>query len=176
MNTSHSPAQRCTALAAAAWLLSASAAWAACSSTNLPVDRPDSRYSVSADGLEVTDTVTRLVWRRCPESMSWDATQATCTGSAMSYSFPALLAYTLPAGWRVPNVNELASLASKACASAPMINTTVFVATPSSVYLSNTPMQGDATRVWTVNFATGATQLDQVSLSNYTLRLVKDAP
>lgn len=159
-----------------ALLLLSPGLWAACASTSLPVDRPDSRYSISTDGLEVTDTVTRLIWRRCVEGMSWDAANATCSGAASAFSWGSLLAYPLPASWRLPNLNELASLASKACASAPMINSTLFPATPAGVYLSNTAMLGDGTRAWTVNFSNGATQRDQVSPTSYLLRLVKDAP
>ena len=38
------------------------------------------RYSYSADGSEVTDSKTGLVWRRCAEGMSWSS--GACTGTA----------------------------------------------------------------------------------------------
>jgi hypothetical protein len=36
------------------------------------------RYSASADGQEIADNKTNLVWRRCAEGMSWKV--RTCVG------------------------------------------------------------------------------------------------
>ena len=36
------------------------------------------RFVISSDGQEVTDSTTKLVWRRCGEGQSWDG--KTCSG------------------------------------------------------------------------------------------------
>ena len=38
----------------------------------------ESRYTLSADGQEVTDTQTKLVWQRCAVGMKWNG--KTCVG------------------------------------------------------------------------------------------------
>jgi hypothetical protein len=68
-----------------------------------------SRFSVSADGTEVTDTRTGLIWRRCSAGQSYSG--GTCSGTASTYNHEAALAYAKSqAGWRLPNVKELFSI------------------------------------------------------------------
>ena len=72
------------------------------------------RYSASADGQEVPDNKTSLVWRRCAEGMSWKV--RTCVGQAV-YSNQADAAARAKAAaasdnqpWRLPTMKELSSI------------------------------------------------------------------
>lgn len=112
------------------------------------------RYSYSADGSEVTDSKTGLIWRRCSEGQSWSA--GTCIGTAtISTQENALYQAQGQTGWRLPNVKELSSLADKT-RSNPAIDTTAFPATPSASYWSASPYAGDAAvKAWSVDFKDG---------------------
>jgi Protein of unknown function (DUF1566)/Repeat of unknown function (DUF5648) len=75
------------------------------------------RYAFSADGTEVTDLKTGLIWRRCVEGMAWNAALATCKSVDLqidiggSYSSKSARAHAKSlSGWRVPNIKELKSL------------------------------------------------------------------
>src|SRR5205085_2223678 len=41
------------------------------------------RFAISADGQEVTDSTSRLTWRRCAEGMRWDG--KTCSGRLVNF-------------------------------------------------------------------------------------------
>lgn len=98
------------------------------------------RYSYSADGSEVTDSKTGLVWRRCAEGMSWGS--GTCTGTATTYTHEqALTRAQSQSGWRLPNIKELSSIVDRS-RSNPAIDTTAFPATPSNGFWSSSPMAG----------------------------------
>lgn len=72
------------------------------------------RFDPSADGTEVTDTQTNLIWRRCTEGMHWDG--QACAGTALNIvhsSAEALAKREAKANkkaWRLPSFNELKSL------------------------------------------------------------------
>lgn len=98
------------------------------------------RYTYTASGGEVNDTKTGLTWRRCSEGQIWSG--STCTGTPADYTHEQALAQAKAqagtAGWRLPNVKELASIANKAFAR-PAIDSTAFPGTPSEYYWSSTP-------------------------------------
>jgi len=73
------------------------------------------RFSASADGQEVTDSRTGLIWRRCPEGMVFKG--KTCTGqaaflSATDAAARAKAASAPGAEWRLPILKELSSIVS----------------------------------------------------------------
>lgn len=75
-------------------------------------EQPKHRYIPSADGTEVTDNLTGLVWRRCTEGMVWDGVRA-CRGTATAFKFKEATEYVrahAKGGWRMPNIKELASI------------------------------------------------------------------
>jgi Protein of unknown function (DUF1566) len=92
-------------------------------------------FTVSADGQEVTDTKTGLIWRRCAAGMT--ASGGTCTGTASAFTHEAALTHASTqatvtgVAWRLPNVKELSSIADKS-RSNPAIDTVAFPATPAS--------------------------------------------
>ena len=47
------------------------------------------RFTVLANGQEVKDNQTQLIWRRCAEGMSWSG--GTCSGSATQLTHEAAL-------------------------------------------------------------------------------------
>ncbi|WP_332775516.1 Lcl C-terminal domain-containing protein [Polaromonas sp.] len=74
------------------------------------------RYSTSADGQEVTDSKTGLVWRRCVEGMNWKV--KTCSGKAgfFNQADAAARAKNEAASsgqaWRLPTLKELSGIVS----------------------------------------------------------------
>ena len=77
---------------------------------NIAPMRPDSRYKVA--GGEVSDTLTKLVWKQCVEGLSG----AACSGDAKSYTLAqARAAASAAAPWRLPTKSELASLVDRKC-------------------------------------------------------------
>jgi Protein of unknown function (DUF1566) len=115
-------------------------------------------FTVSADGQEVTDTKTGLIWRRCAEGMT--ASGGTCTGTASTFTHEAALtrasaqATATGVAWRLPNVKELSSIADKSRIN-PAIDTVAFPATPADWFWSSSPYVGDAYGAWVVGFNYG---------------------
>jgi hypothetical protein len=151
----------CTTLAAVALLLAAASA------------QSDTRYTYSTAGDEVTDSKTGLIWRRCSEGQTWSG--STCTGTAANYTHEQALAQakaqTGTAGWRLPNVKELTSIADKTRIS-PAIDPAAFPATPSEWYWSSTPYAGVSSYAWGVGFGYGYVDGDLRSYSVH-VRLVR---
>lgn len=103
------------------------------------------RFSYSADGSEVIDNETSLIWRRCSEGQSWSG--GTCAGTATGFGFEQGAAHVqTQAGWRLPNVKELNSILDRS-KTAPAIDSEVFPATGLNWYWSSTG--------WIVNFYNG---------------------
>ena len=131
------------------------------------------RYTYSAAGDEVIDSQTGLTWRRCSEGQTWSG--ATCTGTAATYTHEQALsrAHTQSgtAGWRLPNIKELVSIADKTRIS-PAIDVTAFPVTPSDWYWSSTPYAGDSSYAWLVYFYNGRVSDSYRNGSNH-VRLVR---
>lgn len=116
-----------------------------------------------ANGAEVTDTRTGLIWQRCSAGQSWRG--STCKGRVGIYTPEQALAYAKTqnttdsvTGWRLPNVKELSSLADRGCQE-PAIDSTVFPATTSDyLYETSSPFvshSGTAWGIWGVGFGGG---------------------
>ena len=94
------------------------------------------RYSTSAEGQEIADSKTGLIWRRCAEGMAWKG--KNCTGSAAfsnqtdatARAKTAATADSLP--WRLPTMKELSSIVAvrEAEEGKAAIDATFFPATP----------------------------------------------
>ncbi len=176
----------------------------ACLLGALPVAASAQPFTISADGSEVTDQKTGLIWRRCAEGMNWDG--ATCAGTAATFPHEAALqratAQVTNAIWRLPNIKELFSIVDES-RSIPAIDLAIFPATPSNQFWSNSIVDGspsipaiDSTAfhntpaqtfwstsslvgtpgiAWTVNFNHGHV-INNNRYSGYYVRLVRDAP
>lgn len=113
-----------------------------------------SRYAYSADGTEVTDAQTGLIWRRCTVGQTW--ANATCTGGLTVFSHEEALAHAMTqTGWRLPNVKELASLVDITSVR-PAVNSLAFPGTPTAAYWSSTPDVQAPANAWAVDFTLGA--------------------
>lgn len=135
------------------------------------------RLMVSADGQEITDGKTGLVWRRCVEGMQWDG--RTCTGVPDFFMWEHALhraesvAHDTGVHWRLPNVKELASLVDT---SAPglAIDLAAFPGTPNDQFWTSSPYNTDAFYAWAVHTFFGAvyfTYLEDTAAA----RLVRDS-
>lgn len=124
----------------------------------LPVIAVAQPYAISADGAEVTDQKTGLIWKRCSEGMSWNG--STCAGTASTFTHEAALmqastqASSTGVAWRLPNVKELSSIANKSLSN-PAIDSTAFPDTPASAFWSSSPYVGYPANAWYVNFYSG---------------------
>ena len=71
-------------------------------------DSPKERYRfLGKDQNIVEDTRTKLQWQRCSLGQTWNG--VTCTGKVKGYDWDEAQRVA-PAGWRLPSVEELASL------------------------------------------------------------------
>jgi predicted secreted protein len=147
------------------------------------------RYAISADGHEVTDKETNLIWRRCAAGMSWSGTTCSGTASVVKSVVRAFDQVKKESAngvtWRMPTYDELKGLARieknfDLNVGILGIDATVFPATPAAIFWSSTLYykdRGDRDRTKTVYFNVGATSADSF-LDNGdegVVRLVRDA-
>lgn len=137
---------------------------------------PDANFTLHADGT-VSDNTTGLMWMRCSLGQTWDG--KTCAGSATGFAWGTALQTAQKqefAGykdWRVPNKNELESIIEERCAS-PMINATIFPATPPIYFWTSSPYAGQAHAAWSIDFAYGSVNASVKSGGNLHVRLVRN--
>lgn len=110
-------------------------------------------YTVSADGKEVTDHGTGLIWRRCAEGESGTDCR---NGMAVPYTHEAALAHArTQTGWRLPTVKELASLVDRG-RSEPALDVTIFPLWYRRFYhWTSTPYSLYPDHAWFVTFGDG---------------------
>jgi len=114
----------------------------------------------------VSDPKTGLIWKKCSEGQSYNSGTNSCDNAASTYNWAAALQQTQDVNaatsgenlgqtdWRVPNINELASIAELSCFS-PAINLSIFPSTPSNGYWSSSPRASYVYGAWIVNFDDG---------------------
>ena len=117
------------------------------------------RYTISSDGQEVTDTTTKLAWRRCAEGLRWDGKE--CSGKLKTFKYPeakdaaAAAAKSDAKAWRIPTKDELVALVDKTAKKKPRIDVKAFPQTPAKPFWSMRPGSDDDLSAWLVNFANG---------------------
>ncbi len=131
----------------------------------------DAPFTVSTDRLEVTDAKTGLVWRRCAEGMV--ASLTGCTGTATRFTHVAAMmhASSQSGGWRLPNVQELSSIADLS-RQLPSIDIVAFPSTTLGYFWSSTPDATTSQAVWLVDFNEGGVFSNYRDNTNY-VRLVR---
>ncbi len=134
----------------------------------------EGRFAVSADGQEVTDTTTRLTWRRCAEGMRWDG--KACSGKLLKFSYAAAKEKAAAAkdgakAWRIPARDELVTLVDMA-KKKPLIDEQAFPQTPSAPFWASRPGTDDNLNAWLVNFGNGKVHAN-LGQATFALRLVR---
>ncbi len=156
---------------------------AAASPVPLPIQRPvgaantsgGPRYAVSANGAEVTDSSTGLIWRRCAEGMMYRG--GNCVGTALSFDFDAAesrakaQARATRTEWRLPTKEDLLSIADERKFKMA-IDTSAFPGTPPEHFWTSHRI--DSNYVYAVNFYNGF-HYDRYQTSQHHVRLVRDA-
>jgi predicted secreted protein len=136
---------------------------------------PGQRYSVSADGREVTDHSTGLIWRRCPEGMS--ASGSGCSGKALTFDFASaqaraqVQAKATKVDWRMPDRDELRSIGDPSRHS-QAIDSKAFPGTPYDYFW--TSHRTDAQYAYAINFYNGDHYTRYYTNQHY-VRLVREA-
>ncbi len=158
----------------------------------LPGAASAQQFSISADGREVTDPSTGLIWRRCPEGMIHS--NVTCKGTAGMFTHAEALQHAATqdtgSGWRLPTLKELLSI-TKRTLSNVKVDSVAFPATPQGKFwtassdgkpnyhlsinyawsVDFTP--GLSVSAWYNQFGYGVTTPSHLTFSNY-VRLVRD--
>ena len=133
------------------------------------------RFAISADGHEVTDSVSHLVWHRCVEGMFWDG--KACTGKAATFSYAgakkaaAAMAQREAKPWRIPAREELVALVDMA-RKKPRIDPQAFPQTPAKLFWATRAGSDDDLNAWLVSFANGKVRANN-GQSKFPLRLVR---
>jgi hypothetical protein len=133
------------------------------------------RFTVSADGTEVQDSTTKLVWRRCAEGLSGP----TCAGKVMRFKYAGAkagaerVAKSDAKAWRIPTKDELVSLLDRTVKKKPLINARAFPKTPSELFWATRAGTDDNLNAWLVSFATGKVS-GNTGQKAFPLRLVRD--
>ncbi len=136
----------------------------------------DDRFVISADGQEVTDSTTKLVWRRCSEGQHWDG--KTCTGKLLKFKYAdakqAAEAAAKASGkaWRMPTREELVSLYDEKLKRKPKLDGRVFPAATNGPFYATRAGSDDNLNAWLVNFRNGRVS-GYAGQSNFPLRLVR---
>lgn len=143
--------------------LCASPAWSACKYKNDKVKptTPDSHFTDNKDGT-VTHHKTGLMWKMCSEGQTFkmDNGKPTCTGTANQYNWNLALEraessrFANKSDWRLPNINELASIVALDCQGA-LVNVGVFPGIGDDRYWSSSPNMASADEVRVINFDSG---------------------
>lgn len=137
------------------------------------------RYVVSADGNEVTDNESQLMWRRCAEGMRWDG--KACAGKPMKFKYAEAKRWTVEAarkgaaGWRIPTRAELTSLVDRTPKKKkPLIDIQAFPQTPALQFWAVRPGTDDNLNAWLVSFSNGRVY-GNLGEARFPLRLVRSA-
>lgn len=157
------------------WLATVVSSVAATCNTELKSNVEPARYqTASAAAVTVTDTVTGLIWQRCPAGYHWEG--ATCSEvpeTQKSFTWQQALQYAqaVGQGWRLPNVKELESLVKRNCWS-PAIESDVFSSVELGYMWTSTGVAAYYGNAWAVYFLDGGV-VSQAKDIQYKVRLVK---
>jgi hypothetical protein len=128
--------------------------------------------AASSDGREVHDARTKLAWRRCVEGMQWNG--SACAGTPLRFDWPAAQAHAKQqAGWRVPTLQELASIVDDRRVE-PAADAMLFPGTPSAALWTATASADGGPYQWQVQFRQGQLGNHAYRSDRLALRLVRE--
>lgn len=147
----------------------------------LQQETPSSDFMVEQE--LVIHKKTGLMWARCSLGYEWNKTQSTCdydpVANQAQFTWQDALSQANKvklggrSGWRLPNKNELMSIADHAC-TGPATNETIFPNTPTvGSYWTSSPYGNELDNVWRVIFTTGDLLSESVSTKLF-VRLVRE--
>ena len=141
--------------------------------TSMSAAQAESRFVISANGQEVTDTQTKLVWQRCTVGQPWDG--KTCLGTATKVTLASAkeIGAATASGWRLPTKDELTGIVDKT-KKKPAIDGAAFPGTPSTIFWSSRPDSTDNLAAWLVDFKTGRV-IGYTHNAKYAVRLVRSS-
>lgn len=150
------PARSLVTFGAAAVLL-----FARSSDANAPSDHYQVNYYYE-DANTVTDLKSGLTWKLAlGSSLTWAQAKTYCQESGLH--------------WRLPTEKELLSLVDLSKSSGPTIDTTYFGTGTLGLFWSATPLAGDSSYAWGVNF--GPASMDSVNVTaTASVRCVTSSP
>jgi hypothetical protein len=138
----------------------------------MPVAASAQPYVISADGTEVTDQKTGLIWRRCAEGLNWNG--STCAGNSpdaalwdatrftheQALQHAAAQASITGKAWRLPTIEELGSIGyPEGTVNNPAVrDRKAFPGTPHDWTWSSSLYHGHANYAWYLDFAYGGTK------------------
>lgn len=134
---------------------------------------PINRFIENGDGT-VTDTVSKLTWKRCSEGLSGDLCEK---GEPLIFTWQEALkaasvsSFNGKSDWRLPDIKELNSIIERQC-TMPAINEIVFPATPTMSFWSSSPYAGNQAYAWNVYFPYGISDGNSKSYKFF-VRLVR---
>lgn len=141
-------------------------------------DGDNDGFDINDDGT-VTDIESGLTWMRCSLGQAWNGD--TCTGPILSISWSQALQQTIQlnettgfAGahdWRLPRLNELASLANQYCQT-PRLNLSLFPSTPAAGYWVANTVPRSEQKAYILSFGREGVSQEPVS-ANHHVRLVR---
>ncbi|OYT94041.1 MAG: hypothetical protein CFE43_01525 [Burkholderiales bacterium PBB3] len=141
--------------------------------TSMSAAQAEGRFVISADGQEVTDTQTKLVWQRCAVGQKWDG--KACAGKATKVALDKAkeMAAAMSPALRLPSKDELVGIVDKS-QKKPAIDKAAFPDTPSAIFWSTRPEASDNLAAWLVDFKTGRV-MGHTHKAKYFVRLVRAA-
>ncbi|MCF8210296.1 MAG: protein kinase [Rhodoferax sp.] len=108
----------------------------------------DWRYEILAEGTQVRDLKTGLIWQRCEVGKKWNG--STCVGQGGSFTFKSAL-QRAGNGWHVPDIDQLKTLLTAEKVDGLNINPQAFP-NSSSRFWSGSPYASDSNVAWVVYF------------------------
>ena len=133
----------------------------------------ESRFVVSADGKEVTDTQTKLVWQRCAMGQNWDGKLCAGKPTKIGLAKAKEMGAAMTPAWHLPAKEEMASLVDKSQKKAK-IDATAFPGAPGVVFWATQAGSTDNLNAWLVNFKNGRV-VANTHKASYAVRLVRPA-
>lgn len=157
---------------------------------NMNATTPDYRFVINDDGT-ATDSVTGLLWQRCPVGYRLeDSGNALTSDDVCELQQTALLDWQAAlqfavdlnnnggsagfSDWRVPNIKELASIIEFRCYG-PALNLAIFPDVDGEKFWSSTPRMANSPAIINFNFGTYSfSYIDIVDLEyTFNVRLVR---